>query len=208
MSGTELQYKYAVAKIEDIDELLNDESRQTMYRLLNNITEKRESAGKKNNSYIVVNTDEPYAHEIVNILKKNGHWGPGHNILQQPIGVNQLVAEAHQNAIDKGWHDEPRSFGDIIALIHSEVSEALEDFRNGHAFTEVWYEKKIENVLRVSLTQPDPTWKPCGIPSELADVVIRVFDACGKYGIDLETAIREKMAYNATRPHRHGNKKL
>ena len=78
-------------------------------------------------------------------------------------------------------------------LIVSEVSEAAEEYRNGRAYTETWY----------SEAKPD---KPEGIPSEMADVVIRVLDACEYYGIDLEQAIKEKMAYNRTRPHRHGGK--
>jgi NTP pyrophosphatase (non-canonical NTP hydrolase) len=106
--------------------------------------------------------------------------------------INQLVKAAHQNAINKGWYEEPRTFGEMISLMHSELSEALEDHRNGYGFKEFYFEGD----------------KPCGIPTELADVVIRIFDACGYLGIDLEDAIRTKMAYNATRPIRHGGKKL
>lgn len=122
--------------------------------------------------------------------------------------INQLVREAHENAVEKGWWDEDRSFGEIIALIHSEASEALEDYRNGRKPTEVWYERKVDwsNTTWIENAQITPEWKPCGIPSELADVVIRIFDMCGRYGIDLEKAIEEKMAYNATRPHKHGGK--
>lgn len=106
--------------------------------------------------------------------------------------INQLVHQAYQNAIDKGWYEEPRSFGDRIALMHSELSEALEEYRDGQSFTHVYFEGD----------------KPCGIPIELADVMIRIFDACGYLGIDLEHAIRLKMKYNATRPQRHGGKRL
>ena len=80
-----------------------------------------------------------------------------------------------------------------LALIHSEVSEALECVRDGH------YE------AYESETRPG---KPEGLPSELADIVIRVADLAGALGIDLESAIVTKMAYNATRQHRHGGRNL
>lgn len=108
------------------------------------------------------------------------------------MSINDLVKAAHQNAIDKGWYEEPRTFAEMVALMHSELSEALEDYRHGFGFDETYYEGD----------------KPCGIPIELADTVIRIFDACGHLGIDLDLAIRLKMAYNSTRPIRHGGKKI
>lgn len=45
-----------------------------------------------------------------------------------------------------------------------------------------------------------------GIPYELADTIIRIFDICGHYEIDIEKAIQEKMAYNKERAYKHGGK--
>ena len=104
--------------------------------------------------------------------------------------INKLVKEAYENAVVHGWLDNPRSFGDIISLIHSELSEALEEYRNKKSFTEIYYKGD----------------KPCGIPTEFADVIIRIFDACGEYGIDLEEAIKIKMEYNKSRPFKHNGK--
>lgn len=123
--------------------------------------------------------------------------------------INNLVEEAHQNAVEHGWWEEDRNFGELIALMHSELSEALEEYRNGHKPDETYYNCNCDRVSNEPLTKHCRNCgdKPEGIPSELADVVIRVFDTCGRYGIDLEEAIRTKMVYNKTRPYRHGKKK-
>lgn len=92
----------------------------------------------------------------------------------------------------KGWRPDPsRTFGDDIALIHSEVSEALEAYR-------------IRGVDEYT----DPDGKPDDVGSEFADVLIRLLDASAAYGIDLEAEYERKMAYNEKRPWRHGGKRL
>lgn len=96
----------------------------------------------------------------------------------------------YRNAEKHGWWEDDRSFGDLIALVHSELSEALEDYRAGHDPATMWEEDG----------------KPCGIPSEIADVVIRCMDIAEHYGFDLGAAIEEKHAYNKTRPIKHGGK--
>ena len=109
------------------------------------------------------------------------------------MNLAELQKEAHAIARDKGWYDTERTFGDFIALIHSELSEALEWYRsNGTDFN------PIDGF----------GGKPLGVASELADVVIRVADMAEHYGIDLDAAVRAKMEFNKLRPYRHGGKAL
>lgn len=111
--------------------------------------------------------------------------------------IQDLVREAHQNALQHGWWDDDRSVGECIALMHSELSEALEEYRNGYSVTDVRFEKDKEGYD-----------KPEGVVIELADVVIRIADFCGRHSLDLATAISMKMEYNKLRPYKHGGKRL
>jgi NTP pyrophosphatase (non-canonical NTP hydrolase) len=79
---------------------------------------------------------------------------------------------------------------ECLALIHSEVSEALEDWRKDPELPD-WHR--------------DDAGKPRGVAAELADVVIRVCDLAGVCGIDLEEAIRAVQDAAARRPVRHGD---
>jgi NTP pyrophosphatase (non-canonical NTP hydrolase) len=53
-----------------------------------------------------------------------------------------------------------------------------------------------------------PLTSSTGIPTEMADELIRVLHFCGKHGIDIEKAVIEKMAFNDSRPYKHGGKKI
>lgn len=117
------------------------------------------------------------------------------------MSIKALINECHQNALSKGWWDTDdqgveRSFGDQIALMHSELSEALEEFRT-HGL-------EVPAMFRFAPGSD----KPEGIAVEFADVIIRIFDTCGRYNIPLYEAMVEKIAYNSRRPYRHGGKKL
>lgn len=135
---------------------------------------------------------------------------------RRPLTINQMSAAAYLQSSKSGfWEDhtdmhalidtvteddrrkrladsyDRTTTGEKLALFHSEVSETLEEVRAGHAPTETYYRAD---------------GKPEGVPSELADILIRVGDLAGAFGIDLEAAVIEKMGYNATRAYRHGKK--
>lgn len=111
--------------------------------------------------------------------------------------LNELARAAYDNSANHGfWDDLPESdveratyYGNKLALIHSEVSEALEELRRN----------------------PDPRHlffredgKPEGFAIELADVLIRVLDLFGHLGIDPEIPVEVKATFNAGRPVKHG----
>lgn len=129
------------------------------------------------------------------------------------MDLNELVTRAHATAVEKGWWEKPRDLDGLLMLVVSEASEALEEWRNGHDVNEEYFpgagmHGPVANSRAEALVWAGSYgWKPEGIPSELADIVIRVADMCGYYGIDLAEAIETKMAYNAGRSYRHGGKR-
>ena len=105
--------------------------------------------------------------------------------------IKPISEEIHQTAVEKGWWEKPRSFTDVMMMIVTECAEAVEHYRNGAPINQLFYEG--DN-------------KPDGVPAEMADILIRVFDACVEYDIDIEEALEVKIKYNKSRPYRHGNK--
>ncbi len=138
------------------------------------------------------------------------------------LTISQLVYRAHDIAQNHGFWENRPEFGTAIALIHSELSEALEEDRaarpplyfpcnNGGMCVEegnpgvkcgsrVWNPDEPDTYCKAISKKPE------GYGVELADAVIRIADLCGALHIDLERIISFKMEYNASRPYRHGKK--
>lgn len=123
--------------------------------------------------------------------------------------LNQWAEEIHEWAVRKGWwetqvydangHPLPRNMYELIALAHSELSEALEHLRSGNVapdgtpvpLTGYWLDKK---------------GKPDSWAIEMVDVIIRLLDTLASQHVDVDAMMEVKMAYNEKRPYRHGGK--
>jgi len=111
------------------------------------------------------------------------------------INLNELRDRVHTLAVEKGWYDgrenlDATTIGSMLALVHSELSEALEELRDGQRPGDVHYKHGSQ--------------KPEGFGVELADAIIRILDLCGALHIDIERCVALKHAYNHTRERRHG----
>jgi NTP pyrophosphatase (non-canonical NTP hydrolase) len=125
--------------------------------------------------------------------------------------LNELRDEAFAYAEKQGFHERPMNLGERLMLVVSELSEALEADRNGK-----WAPKFVLDNMRrnrVPLLDQNPEFYPQydyetfirgSVEEELADAIIRLADLAGVYGIDLEWHVAAKMAYNKTRPYKHG----
>jgi hypothetical protein len=171
--------------------------------------------------HVPAHNDGVTAQEIMNAVDE-------YVAAQRMLALNEIAEEVHANSVQHGWWGDlsdydtksgrlnpewrailhkARSFGDIIALIHSEASEALEEYRNGHDPTETYWLHRNGATVGNPKDFPPGWTKPEGVPIEFADIIIRVLDACAAYGIDISEVMRIKMEYNKTRPFKHGGKR-
>lgn len=132
--------------------------------------------------------------------------------------LRTLQQRCWEIAESKGWHEPNEdghvtTFAEQMALVHSEVSRALEEHRNGrdrayvmtrHGQGPIW----LDDAVLEPMDGGDIRLKPQGTPIELADAFIRILHVAEIEGIDLAHAVEVKSRYNAHREHRHGGKRL
>ena len=101
--------------------------------------------------------------------------------------LRDFQKRVHQNAINKGFYENPPNIATRIALMHSELSEALEADRRGNP-----PDDKIPEFG--------------GIEAELGDVMIRILDMAEHEGLDVIGAMMTKAKMNEGRAYKHGGK--
>lgn len=132
--------------------------------------------------------------------------------------INKLASEVYENARNKGFYDQEKNIGEMLCLIHSEVSEALEADREGRYFKtspniKTWWILAMADPDFIDTFFADKDFKEAfdahvknTFEDELADIVIRVMDLAAFKRVDLESHIKAKIRYNSLRERMHGKK--
>lgn len=121
--------------------------------------------------------------------------------------INNLAKQIHENAKSKGFFDSEKNIGEMLCLIHSEVSEALEADRKDNYFNKLQLRLSsyecLPNIIFIKQFENDVKNT---FEDELADIIIRVMDLAEFKGINLENHIKAKMRYNSLITHKNGKK--
>ena len=123
------------------------------------------------------------SHTCDEFIAQNTHnrWNADSTLVDSgELTVREMQRRAWEHAEKAGFHDPALNLLELIALIHTEASEAIEEYRNGNGMD--------------------------AVAEEFADIVIRCADAAGLLGFDLESVVAAKMLKNKRRGYRHGNK--
>ncbi len=109
---------------------------------------------------------------------------------------NKFAAEVHQNAVDHGWWEPKPSFAQIVVMCHSELSEAVEEYRAGNRIrpgqpTPMAY---YSGGGYVASAPTKCCTKPEGVAVEMADCILRILDALAEAGVDIDAKFRYTVA--------------
>jgi NTP pyrophosphatase (non-canonical NTP hydrolase) len=122
--------------------------------------------------------------------------------------LNILALAIHENAIMKGFYEngKAQNTGERLALIHAEVSEALEADRNGE-YCEFSIDSVNEDQDNSDFKLAYKDFVKGTFEEEMADIIIRVLDMCAHKKIDIDSHVKAKIRYNTLREYMHGGKK-
>lgn len=138
--------------------------------------------------------------------------------------ITELCQSAHANSKAKGFYEAEEEITEVLsqydaasvaqfeshmvakrlALIHAEVSEALESDRKSQRARVEPKDIDTPGTIDSNFFDNYSQFIKGSFEEELADIIIRVADLAGWKGIDLDAHVRAKMRYNSMRPHKHG----
>lgn len=129
------------------------------------------------------------------------------------MNINELAKEVHANAVAHGFWEKPPTLPEALCLIHGEVSEALEEYRDGKPLVYGTCAVSADDCEHYAAChgagENDPKkCKPEGVAVELADVLLRTLDLMEALGVDVDAVVMAKHRYNLGREFKHGGKKL
>lgn len=114
--------------------------------------------------------------------------------MNEHMGINEFVKEFGELAFSHGyWNNRDRSFGELIAACHCDLSKVLEEAYTGYHPSYTYYRRDSD---------------PKGVPAELANVIIRIFVICHHYEIDIEKILNEKLENNKKKKCWYSKKKM
>lgn len=133
------------------------------------------------------------------------------------MNINELAKEVHENAVAHGQWEKPPSLPEALALIHAELSEALEEYRDGKPLVygtcalspeDCEHSAECDLLKNPELLKSIGPCKPEGIAVELADVILWTLDLMAALGVDVDAVVMAKHRYNLKREYKHGGKKI
>jgi len=129
------------------------------------------------------------------------------------MNLNELAVEIHKGNVKRGFWEGEKNKGELLMLVVSELSEALEADRKGRV-AKLWDFEARKDVVERSKATGELTDSEYSLiftnyikdsfEDEIADAIIRLLDLSAGLGIDIDKHVKYKLLYNATRPYKHG----
>lgn len=120
--------------------------------------------------------------------------------------LNDLAKQIHASNVEKGFYQDEKNIGEMLCLMHSEISEALEADRNNKVASNATINRVVNEDDKYYFQNEYKALIKGSFEEEMADIIIRVLDMCAFKGIDIDAHVAAKMRYNSLREFMHGKK--